>query len=256
MKRISAPAEPPCFDAWRAAHPRGTWEEFKHENRGSGRCSDAVMSALIAAQHGLCAYCEITLDPPLWAEVEHWHPKDPAQSSGHNWGLDFSNFMAACEGGTRDKPDRGRALPPIARTCHCGAAKKNADLTTSLLDPRVDVPATPNIWHIVAEGRMSVNEGAAGALAPRATETIERLRLDSPVLTRLRAQVWSELDKDVVAAWETLGGAEDDYEAARTFVAAERLGLSDGLLQAFWSTARSYFGSVSETWIALHPEVF
>lgn len=263
MKRIGTPTEPPCLAAWRDNNPKASWKDFKDHNRdtpeGERGCNNEVWETLVHAQHGLCAYCEIELRAPLalWSQVEHWHPKDPKKSDGHNWGLDFSNLMAACEGGERALPDLGRSLDPIAETKHCGAAKGNADHTAVLLDPRRDVPDMLMIWHFDTTGGIKVGPKAPPELVPRAEQTIKLLNLDSKGLRRLRAQYWTELNNDLERAWEALGDSEEGYRLAVAFVTAERLGLSpEGRLDQFWSTSRAFFEDSAEAWIAEHPEVF
>ncbi|MCK6523141.1 TIGR02646 family protein [Myxococcota bacterium] len=263
MKRIGTPVEPPCLAAWRDEHPDATWDEFRNENRdapnGQRGCAKEVLETLIHAQRGLCAYCELSLRevPSHWPQVEHWHPKDPAQYPGHNWGLDFSNFMAACEGGEKAAPDLGRSLPPIKKTKHCGSAKGNEDHTAVLLDPRRDVPQTPTIWRFDPNGGIAVSPDAPQAHKARAEQTITLLNLDSPVLRRLRKQHWIELENDVQSVWEELGDSEEGYRSAVAKVTAERLGLSpEGRLDQFWSTSRAFFEDIAEAWLAEHPEVF
>ena len=263
MKRIGTPVEPPCLAAWRDGHTEATWDEFRNEHRdapdGQRGCAREVLETLIQSQRGLCAYCEIELKEPLalWSQVEHWHPKDPARYPGHNWGLDFSNFMAACEGGERAQPDMGRSLPPIKKTKHCGSAKGNENHTNVLLDPRRDVPHMPMIWRFDATGGIAVSPDAPQTLKERAVKTITLLNLDSPVLRRLRKQHWIELENDVQSVWEELGDSEEGYRSAQAFVTAERLGLSpEGRLDQFWSTSRAFFEDSAEAWLAEHSEVF
>lgn len=263
MKRIGTPVEPPCLAAWREDHPSGSWKEFKDHNRdtpgGERGCNNEVWETLVHAQRGLCAYCEIELRAPLalWSQVEHWHPKDPKKSDGHNWGLDFSNLMAACEGGERAKPDLGRSLDPIAETKHCGSAKGNENHTDVLLDPRRDVPRMPMIWRFDPTGGIAVSPDAPQELKARAEQTIKLLNLDSPVLRRLRKQHWIELNNDVERAWALRDDSDKGYRLAQAFVTAERLGLSpEGRLHQFWSTSRAFFEDSAEAWIAEHPEVF
>ncbi|HND33751.1 MAG TPA: TIGR02646 family protein [Myxococcota bacterium] len=262
MKPIATPAEPPCLAAWRAEHPTASWQDFKTATRdtpeGARGCARAVWETLIESQHGLCAFCEIELAQPyaLWSQVEHWHPKDPARYPGHNWGLDFANMMAGCEGGERDKPATERSLPPIKETQHCGPAKGNEDYTSVLLDPRRDVPLAVPLWTFDANGNMRVHPAAPPALITRAEETMRLLNLHSTVLKRLRSQLWTELENDVQQVWEELGGAEEDFLRAYDCVAAEHLALAGNRLHRFWSTIRSYLGASAETWIAAHPEVY
>ncbi len=260
MKPIRAPSEPPCFAAWRAANPTGTWDTFVVENRdapdGTRRCKRELLEELLSAQHHLCAYCEIELDPPLWAEVEHWHPKDPTLYPGHNWGLDFANLMAGCEGGTKVKEDGARSRAsrdPKSR--HCGAAKGNLDLTATLLDPRRDLPATP-VWAFDGQGGIHVAGHLASTLADRAHATVAGLNLDSAVLRQLRATVWHTLTEDVASAAQALGGTPEAWAQALDFVAAEKLAVRpDGTLHRFWSTIRSFFAEYAERWLQRHPEL-
>lgn len=255
MKAIRAPEEPGCFSTWRTTNPTATWEMFKDANRRSGDtpgCAHEVLSVLIEAQQGLCAFCEIDLEPPLWSQVEHWHPKDPAKSDGKNWGLDFANLMAGCEGGVLAQPERGRSLPPIKSTQHCGQAKGNHVWVDVLLDPRWDVPITPSLWAFDGTGEMRVDDEQAGAQAERAQRTITLLNLNSRVLCRLRAAVWDELNNDVLAVWTELGGDEEHYISAYRTVAQERLAQRDGRLRRFWSTARAFLGEAAEEWIQVN----
>ena len=262
MKAIATPEEPRCLAAWRADNPSGTWAAFKDANRdapdGRRGCAREVFETLLESQRGLCAFCEIELRTPhaVWSQVEHWHPKDPNRYPEHNWGLDFGNLMAGCEGGERNEPDEGRSLPPIAETKHCGSAKGNYDYTPILLDPRRDVPLSPPIWKFDANGRMNPDPGAPSVVAERAQQTIKLLNLNSKVLRRLRSQLWSELENDVQRVWEELGGAEETFLLAYDQVAAERLALAEDRLNSFWSTIRCYLGGAAEDWLATRPDVF
>lgn len=259
MKPLRAPAEPACFAAWRNGNPTGSWESFVDGNRdspnGTRGCKRELLEALLDAQHHLCAYCEIELSPSLWAEVEHWHPKDPTLYPAHNWGLDFANLMAGCEGGTKVKEDggRGRARRD-PETRHCGAAKGNLDLTATLLDPRHDLPKTP-VWSFDGQGGIHVATGVPAGLAVRAQSTITGLNLDSAVLRDLRATLWHTLTEDVTTIAQELGGTPSDWDRAAAFVAAEKLAVENGRLKRFWSTIRAYFGDTAESWLLAHPEV-
>lgn len=258
MKPIGAAEEPGCLAEWRAANPNESWEAFKAANGSltQAGCSGQLYRALAAAQWHICAYCEIRLDPPLGAQVEHWHPKSDTTTT-HNWGLDFANFTAACEGGVRADIPNGRCVTPIKDTQHCGAAKADYDWTAEILDPRVDVPRNLALWDVRDDGRIGVRPIADLPLRERAVKTIERLNLDSKALRPLRQALWEELSKDVVAAWVELGDPSDEaYGLARRRVAESRLGVVEGKLQPFWSTIRSYFDDVAEQWISEHPEVF
>lgn len=260
MKRIATAQAPQRFLDWQAAHPTGTWDEFRDHNRdlpdGTVGAANEVLGALLSAQHHLCAYCEIDLVAPLYAQVEHWRAKDPAKDDGHNWGLDFTNFMAACEGGVRKDvdPKGARWLDPIRETQHCGQKKANDVKVEELLDPRHQVPAGP-VWTFDGDGRMGVSGALDPALGARADATIQRLNLDSRVLRRQRAALWRDIDATVTRTWEALGDDDEAYAAAFDAVAPDFLQIVDGRLHNFWSTARAYFGPVAERWLSDHPEL-
>lgn len=249
MKPIPSPPEPACFQTFRAHHPTDTWDQFKSADRD---CAAALRDALIGAQRGLCAFCEIGLVAPLYVQVEHWHPKaDPTR----NWGLDFANLMAGCEGGTARLLDPTRRGEPIRETMHCGPAKGDEDHTAVLLDPRSDLPLTP-AWVLDPNGHIEPHPDLEPQVRKRAERTIEVLNLDSTTLRRLRAQVWTELGNDVQAAWEVLGPTEDDYVAAWREVVEARLAVHEGRLNPFWSIIRHFGDLLAEDWLAGHPEVF
>lgn len=125
MHRIDRPAEEPrLMREYREAH-RGSrdWEAF----RGTAAYGEAK-DALIANQHGICAYCETRLSADRTkVRIEHFHPKSDV-ADPHNWTLDWRNFMAVCMGGT-NVPDRSSVYGEL----HCDASKGSDP--TPILNP-------------------------------------------------------------------------------------------------------------------------
>jgi uncharacterized protein (TIGR02646 family) len=254
MKRVAAPpAAPHGFVAWCADHPTATWEQLKSADRAAAA---DVRDALMDAQHHLCAFCEITLEAPLFVQVEHWFPKDPALDPAHNWGLDFSNLMAACEGGARPDVDAAGARwqRPIKETQHCGQAKGNRVEVDRMLDPRSQLPSGP-VWTVDPAGRLDPRPGLSDEVGSRAIGTVQHLNLNSKVLLRLRKAHWDAIEDSVAEAWMAHGGDDAADHAARCATMPIWLGLADGKLANFWTTARAYYGPLAEDWLQGHPEL-
>lgn len=110
--------------AYRESHRESRdWEAF----RGTTAYSEAK-DALIANQHGICAYCETRLSADrARVRIEHFHPKSDI-SDAHNWTLDWRNFMVVCMGGT-NVPDKSSACGEL----HCDASKGSDP--TPILNP-------------------------------------------------------------------------------------------------------------------------
>ena len=92
MKRVyKSPVTPERLHNYAQAFPDETWEHFRRRNRRGYR---EVKQQLLQDQHGLCAYCEISIklaeneDNVDDFRVEHFFPKVGTQLSGHNYHLD------------------------------------------------------------------------------------------------------------------------------------------------------------------------
>lgn len=251
MRRIRRAVEPERFRGWREANPAASWESFKDQNRGPGSVADEVYTALANAQMGLCAYCEIDLHPPLGAEVEHVYPKSKS-TADHNWGLDFNNFVADCEGAQRPKELPHRSQRPLRENLHCGARKADQDLTASTLDPR-EIPGTPPLWRLALDGELLVDTDACartGVDPGRARGTLIHLGLNAPVLKRLRRAAKVQVEDTCLARWD---GTDEGYPAAWREVAPGFLDPLDGRLAPFWTTLRLALGDAAEAHLVQHP---
>jgi uncharacterized protein (TIGR02646 family) len=265
MRRIARPEEPERFRVWREANPEATWEQFKDATRGSGGENAEVLAALSKAQRWLCGYCEINLrmtpPTPLCSEVEHFHPKEDREKDGsfYNWGLDFSNLVAGCEGGAKPGTLPQRAEQPIKKNLHCGSKKANRILDGSdskinpqsklILDPR-EAP-TVMIWKVTPEGELLVDEARCDGVcsAEAAQATILELNLNAPVLRRLRKAMIGALDE----AWLE-AAASEEATAFRMLIPGYLMpDPADGALQPFWTTIRHYLGTDAEIWLSANP---
>lgn len=155
MRFIAKGSEPEQFKDWKALENddwKPTYDDLANPEK------QAVFTALIAEQKGLCCYCERELKESD-CHLEHLNP----QSAGAGDDLDFNNFLCSCLR-TTDKGD------PL----HCGMKKGNELL-----------PITPLQAGCGAYFSFS-GDGKIKGLNDEAKKTIEILALDIPKLIDLR----------------------------------------------------------------------
>lgn len=248
MKRIRAlPGSAHGLTAYRNRRARSAdWEGFRRT-----RAHTELLDELESLQHGLCAYCEIGL-APFDRQVEHVVPKGSA--GGASRVFDPGNLVASCLGGTNRRLRRleedgaARFWDPPAKYRSCGQAKGNAS-DAGFVDPRA-LPASPAAFRVGPNGKIRVSrEGCARAgVDPEGVRrTIRLLNLNSERLRTARKIQWDALED----AWKE--DADDERalaEAART----ELLPDETGRLRAFFTTGRSFFGSLGERVLAEPPQ--
>ena len=100
-------------------HPN--WEGFRSHRAGAALAE--LRDVLVDNQHGLCAYCEIVLEPRE-IQIEHVVPRS-AGAGGAALELDIGNLLACCLGGAKDSPRRAAFRRPIRNNLSCGEAKGN-----------------------------------------------------------------------------------------------------------------------------------
>jgi uncharacterized protein (TIGR02646 family) len=258
MKRICGLTDAPAGLARFHADPATvkTWDEFGSFERGAARRE--LTDALLERQHGLCAYCEIRLDPND-KRVEHFVPRsDPAQ--GATLACDHRNLLVVCKGGS-DKifgpdslaPDPNRFLPPVSRNISCDAAKADSS-AAKFLDPR-QIPAAPSLFQVNPDGRVESDPSACALHAVPRTDVeahIAALRLNVERLRIQREAVWGEL----TIFYLDSALQPEGIKLELIYALAERrlLPRSDGLLAAFFSTTRSFFDPVAEIILAQPPQ--
>ena len=251
MKSIREVTEPPqgLADYLNVARHEKYWDEFRSHD--SGKALYELRETLTLNQHGLCAYCETVLGAGR-RQLEHVVPRsDP--SRGEALELDVANMVVCCLGIGRAAPGPAEGTDTDPGSSHggseesCGQAK--ADVWWSaFLDPR-SLPPALSLLAVRADGRIEPDEGACrdtGFGLEDARRSIKTLKLNARRLLRARRSQWNDLvelsanvtDETSMAAW------------IRTVLTPDER----GRLQPFFTTSRSYFGSIGELVLAEKPQ--
>jgi len=169
----------------------------------------------IADQCGLCAYCEreITSHKPLQRRIEHFHPKSD-RSEARNWGLDWENMLAVCDGGSGGSQDEQKTHP-LPKNLSCDAHKDRMIQIGNLpvccegylLNP-LDVPAFPNLfafekgsWRLMPDETCCASVNVAGNVYETTAElvahTISYLNLNCERLTDSRMRLVYNIERNI-----------------------------------------------------------
>ena len=246
MKRIRALEEPtPGLAEYKECDGEcATWEGFG-SYRGSSDAKRELAQALADTQHGLCGYCEIGLHLRD-QEIEHVIPRSDTAHGGAESVLDHTNMIACCRGGTSEprhsdiREDPSRFRRPVKAHRSCGQAKGDAS-DVRFLDPR-KLPALPSVVRVSVDGVIAPDATACAAVGldeARVQRSIEVLGLNVPRLRDARADRRRALEDD----WHEYGG---DLQKIRAAARRELLPGESGKLPDFFTTARSFYGSVAE----------
>ena len=103
MKKVSKGPAPLGLVNYAKQFPDDSWEKMTGSNTFGGiQAGKDCRSTAANDQGGLCAYCEksFSLDDSPYIQIEHFHPKRD-KSGSINWGLDWDNMLAVCDGGER-----------------------------------------------------------------------------------------------------------------------------------------------------------
>jgi uncharacterized protein (TIGR02646 family) len=162
MKRVRKSEHPPDrLREYLKENPQGTWEGMrrwtKPDDRGAEpygrRAAKDCRERAVEDQGGLCAYCESKIDVkgPQPCRVEHFHPKSDV-AGDNNWGLDWLNMLAVCDGGQRSRKDELSPKPsPANLSCdaHKNRVVQKADIAGQfegqVLNP-LELPSFPNLF--------------------------------------------------------------------------------------------------------------
>ena len=194
MKRIyKNPEEPYNLQRYRLRFPDETWERFR---RYSSKGYDEIKARLLKEQHGLCAYCEITLkqtdeDGTLDDfRVEHFYPKSATEEDGHNYHLDWENLLGVCHGGSQAAVvDAEKRYSTLKTERTCDVPKSDKEISSKILNP-LTLPMEKRIFHYSSKGKMFVDDKfCPEELRVAAESTIKELNLNSLRLQRLRREV-------------------------------------------------------------------
>jgi len=246
MKNIVKGAEPDKLITYRENSPQGTWDNCKNnKNRRK-----EIQQQLLNDQGGVCAYCEIDLKAGQVVEkadfrVEHFHPKSDG-TTAHNWHLDWGNLLACCNGGSqRDVVDAENRFSSPDHSCDI--PKNNEDWTGEIINP-LELPVSPCIFQYVRHtGEVNIHAkhcAEAGIDVTLAQKTIDKLRLDSERLKRLRKPVLNKVNDELrgmVAQGLTLEAAQE--KLAQAYFCKNT---HQGRWPPFFSAIRNYLGGAAE----------
>ena len=205
---------PQSLSAYKQNHPGDTWGRMRDNNaeRGSQAARECRAQA-VRDQRGLCAYCEqeIAADNPLHCQVEHFHPKSD-RAGTRNWGLDWENMLAVCDGGSRGSPEE-RKTRPLPESLYCDAHKDREIQIRKLpkaceghlLNP-LEIPAFPNLFALdkgtgflrpdaTSCAAVKIPGNAFGTTAELVKRTIAALNLNCDRLAEKRRLLVVDIDK-------------------------------------------------------------
>lgn len=245
MKKIAKGSVPTLLQEYQIKNPNATWNRFiKRVAR-----KKQLHNQLYVDQGGLCAYCEIDLKPASNEleeadfRVEHFHPKSDTTSSSDNWHLKWDNLFACCHGGSEKKvADASKRFEKEPQERTCDIPKEDTVLDNIILNP-LDLDAFPNLFLTDRyTGKLTFNSESKSELLVSANRTIDKLRLNSPRLSRLRAAVLDEINTVLLIRLKS--GAKID-EVLNELAQSQLLKRNDQW-PAFFSSIRSYLGDEAE----------
>lgn len=245
MKKLTKGIEPELLTAYREANPTNEWRQFK---KSSARTSK-IQTRLKKDQGGLCAYCEIDLiessgNSKADFRVEHFHPKSD-DTDLHNWHLDWQNLLGCCNGGSQsDIVDAGNRFTSPDHSCDVPKNRQNLD--DVILNP-LKIPAFPCLFSCDrASGAFSINVDhcrQASISIEKAQNTIDKLRLDSNRLRRLRKATLNQLNAQLREFTRQGLSMEQAFDRLAKVHLRKN---SDGYWPKFFTSIRSYLGWASE----------
>lgn len=249
MKRVyKSKKEPESLRKYRLSHPEETWEHFRRRIRMGYK---DVKKQILQDQHGLCAYCEISIklaeddDEVDDFRVEHFYPKSCTLEHGDNYHLDWRNLLGVCHGGSQPYvPDAEWRYSTQKRDRSCDVPKGNKEISSQILNP-LRIPGKVRLFRYAEHsGKIFVDESTCPRyLQQKAKRTIRELNLNAPRLMRMRRMVIQKLEDDI--AMELEQGAQ--LEDVLTMLAETCLVPNyEGISLPFFSVIRWYLGEAAE----------
>lgn len=256
------PSEPPGLIRFRCenkvddvppSEAGSTWDRFR-----DAPAFREVREKLVAAQGGLCIYCEQRLTNeggqllPNDQQLEHVLPK----SGGVGRTLDWKNLALCCSGGTYPHHEDATRRYAGNAGVSCGQSKDDRELGSGC-DPR-GFPCLPRLVEVGLDGTLSPIAASCASVG------IDSAELDRTINVTLnlnceRLKVARRKVADNIRAWIVGLAAEllrnstlttEQRAAFMTLVVAGRLQPdAHAHLRAFWTTERQYLEPWSETWI-------
>lgn len=252
MKHIEkSPVEPERLANYREHHPRDTWDKFHKRDRVGYR---QLKEQLLRDQHGLCAYCEISIrlsdneDEVDDFRVEHFHPKSGTERSEHNYHLDWRNLLGVCHGDSQPYVAEARyRYASRVEDRSCDVPKSDKALENVILNP-LEIPASSRLFkYDPFTGAMEVDEETCPReLIRKARRSVEELNLNCERLKRLRRAAMEVLQEQVD------NSLQDGLSLDETMALLARAMLDpgpDGRYAAFFTCIRWFLGSAAETFL-------
>lgn len=249
MKRVyKSPKEPEALRRYRLAHPDETWEHFR---RRTGDGYKQIKRQILEDQHGLCAYCEISIKHAEHEgevddfRVEHFYPKRSSMEAGHNYHLDWRNLLGVCHGGSQpDVPDSEWRYSEKKYDRSCDVPKGGKDISDLILNP-LKIPVDRRIFlYKEHTGQMLVDRLTCPKyLRRKAKRTIRELNLNAPRLMRMRLEVIQTL-QDTISEYLSQGYELEDI--LDILAANYLLPNKENQCLPFFSVIRWYLGDAAE----------
>jgi uncharacterized protein (TIGR02646 family) len=244
MKHIAKSGEPAALHEYRQNNLGNRWENFRHECQSGLK---EVYETLSKDHGGLCAYCEMKINPPNH-QVEHFHDKSDTSDANNptRWHLDWDNMLYCCKGGTQECINTDEFLQPISDNTSCGQQKQTDDYK-KILSPQ-EIPAFPRIFsYKISDNGVSIHVdeilcSKAGIDKNRAEQTIEILNLNCKRLCEAR--------RAVLKPYMTLHEKKPDRNQLKKLL-TRLIGnkYENGCWRNFFTMIRYRFGNVAEEYL-------
>lgn len=249
MKRVyKSKEEPEALKRYRKKFPEESWEHFRRRARHGYQ---QVKEQIIHDQHGLCAYCEISIK--LAEEdsevddfrVEHFYPKSATLKNHHNYHLDWRNLLGVCHGGSQPYvPDAEWRYSKNKFDRSCDVPKGSKPITSLMLNP-LTIPGKVRIFcYTEHSGKMLVDKTSCPKkLWYKAERTIKELNLNAPRLMRMRLAVIQKLEDEIAAELEQGAALEDVLTMLAEICLLPNY---ENISLPFFSVTRWYLGEAAE----------
>ncbi|HIU64425.1 MAG TPA: TIGR02646 family protein [Candidatus Avacidaminococcus intestinavium] len=252
MKRVNKSRHvPETLKRYAQKHPKETWEHFRRQTRTGYQ---EVKAQIYKDQHGLCAYCEISIrfaedeDDVDDFRIEHFYPKSETAPHGKNWHLNWQNMLGVCHGGSQKSvPDAKWRYSERKSDRSCDVPKGGRNLAAMILNP-LKIPADKPIFRYVEHnGKMLVNKKSCPKqLLVKAENTIRELNLNAPRLRRMRMVVINVLQEEIESGLKIGLSFEECLERLAAGLLAPD---EQGVYRSFFSVIRWYLGPFAERFL-------
>ncbi|MCI0553166.1 MAG: TIGR02646 family protein [Anaerolineae bacterium] len=229
---------------FKASSPAGTWEQFRDDHR---ECYSSLRTFTRADQRGLCAFCEIKLDPDN-EQIAHFHPKSDT-TTDYNWALDWANLWLACKGGSQNwLPNY---LPPLPENLSCDERKGAKILDGQVFGPH-EFPAFPRVFRYEQQpDRIEIHADEkictdAAIDLSKVQKTIEAFNLNCARLANARLVLHKGLEKAVKILMESGKDPQIGYaRLAEIYLSQDH----NGHWPQFFTLIRWRFGKFAENYL-------